>query len=161
MRGRTTGERPSLGAVRILLGGDPELVIFDYYTEWLVIEITFRLGRKATLDSIADRSTGQIACRFLTAVTSFVTDDQTKAELVAVAEDWKKLAVLRDDVVHARPATDEHGCQRLHRRAPTRPAATTGFITEEVLAHLSEQALSLTSRLSPLRDDLPAREGYG
>ncbi|MCA1696485.1 MAG: hypothetical protein LC749_18160, partial [Actinobacteria bacterium] len=57
----------------------------------------------------------------------------------------------RNDVAHARPATAEDGSQRLYRWAP---GVTARFITEDVLADLSTRALEVSSRLSPLRDQL-------
>jgi thioester reductase-like protein len=134
------------------LAGVGRAVYCVAYTEWLVIEVVRRLDPNASIARLAGRTTGQIADHFATAVEHAPIAVALQANLRPIAADWKQLVSLRNDVVHARPATDPQGRQRLYRWAPK---ANSRFVTEAVLADLSAKALEISARLSPLRGQLP------
>jgi hypothetical protein len=122
------------------------------YTEWLVMEVVQRLDRSIDIAWLAPRTMGAIANRFLTAVELASLEPDLAGELSLIASDWKDLVSPRNDVAHARPATDDEGRQRLFRWAP---GVDIRFITDDVLTDLATRALDIAGRLSPLREQLP------
>jgi hypothetical protein len=122
------------------------------YTEWLVMEVVQRLDRSIGIAWLAPRTMGTIANRFVTAVELSSLDPNLASELSVIARDWKELVSPRNDVAHARPATDEEGRQRLFRWAP---GVDIRFITDDVLNDLASRALGIAGRLSSLREQLP------
>lgn len=83
-----------------------------------------RLPDDLTLASLEPLTTGQIAMRVRTA-SECVEDGQIKDYLSAVSQALKTAARLRNDVLHARPATHPQQGQRL-TRAEVTERQTTG-----------------------------------
>jgi hypothetical protein len=93
--------------------------------EWVMIEILGKLRTDRGARWSAGRTSGQIA-RALRDALLMARDPQS------LGEKWIQLTETRDDIVHARPATDPDGRQRLFRWAPTRQAVAR-FITDDDL----------------------------
>jgi hypothetical protein len=122
------------------------------YAEDLVIEVVQRLDRSVDVSWLAPRTMGTIAARFGAAIKLADLDPKLADRLSPIARDWTDLVAPRNDVAHARPATDGQGRQRLFRWAP---GVNNRFITDDVLADLANRGLGIASRLAPLREHLP------
>lgn len=127
------------------------------YMEWTLLGDLYRLADQLpeglTLASLEPLTTGQIATRARSAAEG-VEDGQVKDYLSAVAAALSTAARLRNDVLHARPATHPRQGQRLIR-AEVAGRQTTGtrfWIDDEwfdsTVIELDEQ-LSAVSRTRP------------
>jgi hypothetical protein len=96
--------------------------------EWMVLGDLGRLASdlpdQLTLTALESGTTSQIAVQ-IKAALSEVADGATKTYLIAAYRALFKVATIRNDVLHARPATHPSGSQRLNR-AETADQATTG-----------------------------------
>lgn len=96
--------------------------------EWTLLgdlhQLTDRLPEVLTLASLEPLTTGQIATRVRSAAEG-MEDSPVKDYLSAVAEALKLASRLRNDVLHARPATYPEQDQRL-TRAEVAGGQTTG-----------------------------------
>lgn len=88
--------------------------------EWTLLGDLYRLADRLpeglTLKSLEPQTTGTIAKRARVAASQ-ATDQDIVAYLTAVADALTKLASLRNNVLHARPATHPTQDQRLSRSA--------------------------------------------
>jgi hypothetical protein len=108
------------------------------YCEYLAVEVTCWLNPNLDFARLASSDGGTIARELKAATTragSTIPGDAHHA-----ADDFGRLVDDRNDVVHARPSTDNEGRQRLFRWAPARSRATTQTITSDVLVTLAENA---------------------
>ena len=116
--------------------------------EWLVLgdldRLAPRLPPGADAAALAGETTWTIGRRIEEAAGA-VVDDEVRAWLEVCAGALKQVAILRNDVLHARPATAPDGEQRLRRWYPAKQKDL--FITDDWL----DDALAQVRRL---RDDV-------
>jgi len=124
------------------------------YCEYLAIEVTCWLDNTRDFASLAGSEGGGIANALKAAVR--LAGSSVPTEAADIANDFGHLVDDRNDVIHARPATDDEGRQRLFRWAPTRPRAQTQTVTEDVLNALADASLAIYGRLGKLRKHLKA-----
>jgi hypothetical protein len=92
--------------------------------EWVIIELLGGLRSDRDASWAAGQTSGTIARSFANAIAE--NDPRS------LGRAWINLTTIRDDIVHARPATDSEGRQRLYRWAPSRHAQAR-IISDEVL----------------------------
>ncbi len=124
------------------------------YCEYLAIEVTCWLDKNLDFARLAGSEGGAIADALKAAVA--LAGPSVPVEAVEIANQFGLLVYDRNDVIHARPSTDNQGRQRLFRWAPTRPRARTQTVTEDVLKALADKSLAINERLGALREHLKA-----
>ena len=119
--------------------------------EWLVIEVIRRLDTSTEVGLLAGMTSSGIAEQLSSKIKNSVglSPEQVTA-LQQLAGDYSRLPEIRNDVVHARPATMPDGKQRLYRWAPSK-AIFTGWIDLAFLAALCERATGLEHRFTATR----------
>lgn len=113
------------------------------YMEWTLLGDLHRLAgdlpSSLTLDTLEPQTTGRIATRAEQRAQEMASGPM-KDYVVAAATALREIAQLRNDVLHARPATTPDGLQRLNR-AETKGGRVTGqrfWIDEEWLDRATE-----------------------
>jgi hypothetical protein len=104
------------------------------------------LPESLRLEDLAGETTGVIGRRLAEAT---VDDPALKAWLTRGGEALQAVAGRRSSVLHARPATDEEGRQRLYRWDATRRQAF--WVTDEYLDELVEDIGKLMRSIDELR----------
>lgn len=107
-----------------------------------------------TVEALAGETTGRIAKALRTAAP-LVRDKRTRRWLEAGAEALEDASEQRNHLLHARPATDSEGRQRLYRwrRRTTKGGTVTDafFITDEWLVEQEHRLDAAGVRLGALR----------
>jgi hypothetical protein len=127
--------------------------------EWTILgdlhRLVATLPDALSLDQLEPEMTSGIATR-VKAATTEMADGPTKEYLVAVYRALYAAAAIRNDVLHARPATHPSGSQRL-LRAETTNKQTTGVRFwidddwfDEAIGKLNDLLTSIYDRRPPL-----------
>lgn len=113
------------------------------YLEWTLLGDLHRLAgdlpSALTLDALEPQTTGRIATLAVQHAEEMASGP-VKDYVLAIAAALREIAQLRNDVLHARPATTPEGLQRLNR-ADTKRGRFTGqrfWIDEEWLDRATE-----------------------
>lgn len=123
--------------------------------EWMVIEVIQRLDPATSIEMLAGLTTSGIADQLKSKVDkATVLEPARHDELRAIADDYADLPIVRNDIVHARPATAPDGRQMLYRWAPNK-SAFIGFVADELLDRLLVDLRDVSRRLDAARTWLP------
>lgn len=126
--------------------------------EWLVIEVIRRLDPSVSISDLSAMTAGGIAEQLISKVATNrlgVLDSEQQRQLASMAAEFDALRWLRNDVIHARPATTPDGRQRLYRWAPAMNPPTTRWIDDDFLDELLPRIKALSYRVSACRTWLP------
>jgi hypothetical protein len=129
-----------------------EAVYVFAYAEWLLLEIIRLRDATATHDDLARMMSGEVARRLREALSSVPPDRER-----GIAAQFAELVQLRNDMIHAHPATAHDGSQRLYRWAPDKQRF--GFVSRGILEQFIADVEDLNSDASALRAYLKAEEG--
>jgi hypothetical protein len=87
------------------------------YTEWRLVYLINALDPSKTVRVLAEQWSKQIATALRVALAAAELPEPLRA--LEVGNRWSDLLDVRNDIIHAHPATDRESGQRLHRWAPT------------------------------------------
>ena len=128
------------------------------YTEWTMLYTIVGLTGEGLDHHVRDTGGAIVGTLASTLVTADKPPFVTAAMWVQardVAKELEETNGRRNDIFHARPATNDEDVQRLYRWDPTRDKATPGFIDSEDLVdfirRVEESRSTLTSLLEQLR----------
>lgn len=136
-----------------------EIAYAASYTEWTILGDLNRLSKdlpeNLRLDLLEPLMTAGMAKALKTAAAS-MADGPIKEYIVAVYRGLFVVAEIRNDVLHARPATHPAGLQRL-LRAETQNRATTGkrfWIDDEWIDNCIRRMNEVTTEIHRVRPPL-------
>jgi hypothetical protein len=120
------------------------------YLEWSILgalpDLASVLPASVRLENIVGETTWSIGQRLAEAT---VEDPALRAWLTKGGAALKEISRRRNAVLHARPATDDAGRQRLYRWHPRRDQIF--WITDEYLDELVEDIYELTRSIDSMR----------
>lgn len=128
--------------------------------EWLVIEVIQRLDPQADILKLAPMTIKGLGEQLASkSKKSLALSSEQQAELNEIVTDFGQLPEIRNDILHARPATLPDGTSALYRWAFIKNDPRIYATTLEVLNDVSEDVEDIHSRLIACRPWLPPHPG--